>query len=208
MKKGKLLIISGFSGVGKGTVVKELLSKYNDCVVSVSATTRNPREGEVDGVHYFFVKKDKFEELIRQDKLLEYARYVDNYYGTPVDFVNEKLSQGINVILEIEMQGALEVKKKVPEANLIFILPPTALTLKERLVGRGSETPEVIEKRLNRAGEETVFIDKYEYHVINDDLSKCVQDIRDIIDDKYTAEPEHGFVEKIKKEIIVFAKGE
>lgn len=208
MKKGKLLIISGFSGVGKGTVVKALLSKYDDCVVSVSATTREPREGEQDGIHYFFIKKEEFEQLIQQNKLLEYAQYVDNYYGTPVDFVNDKIQSGTNVILEIEMQGALKVKEKVPEAKLIFILPPTAVTLRDRLVGRGTENAEVIQKRLIRAGEETEFIDNYEYHVINDDLDKCVQDIRDIIDDNYKAEPEKSFLQNIKKDIIVFSKGE
>jgi len=201
MNKGKLIVISGFSGVGKGTVVKRIIEKYNDCVVSVSATTREPREGEEHGIHYFFLSKDEFEGMISNDKLLEYAKYVDNYYGTPIDFVNDKLNNGINVILEIEMQGALEVKKKVNNAKLVFILPPSAEVLKNRLIGRGTETKEVISKRLSRAAEEVVFIDKYEYYVVNDNLEECVEDIRSIIDDRFADKLESTFVEQIKEEM-------
>lgn len=208
MEKGKLIIVSGFSGVGKGTVVKKLLEQYDDCVVSISATTRNPRENEVDGTHYFFKSKREFEEMIRDDKLLEYAEYVGNYYGTPSDFVEENREKGIHVILEIEMQGALKVKNKVPDARLVFILPPSAEELKNRLVGRGTETKDVIEQRLKRASEETKYIDHYEYFVVNDILDDCVKDVHNIMDDKYDNKLDESFINNIKNEISIFSKGE
>lgn len=208
MNKGKLIVVSGFSGVGKGTVVKRLLDKYDDCVVSISATTRSPREGEIDGVHYFYKTREQFEDMIANGQMLEYAEYVGNYYGTPADFVNEKRDQGIHVILEIEMQGALKVKEKAKDAQLVFILPPSACELKGRLVGRGTETDEVIGQRLSRAAEETEFIDSYEHYVVNDDLEECVEDIRSILDDKFDNKLESSFINNIKKEICVFSKGE
>ena len=146
-KKGILAIISGFSGAGKGTVVNRLLEKES-YAVSISATTRKPRTGEVDGQNYFFRTKDEFEKMIANDQLIEYAEYVGNYYGTPKDYVFKKLDEGFDVILEIEMQGALKVKEKFPETALIFITPPSADELKKRLVGRGTETAEQIEKSL------------------------------------------------------------
>ena len=173
MKKGKLLIISGFSGVGKGTVVKYILDNYSDYKISISATTRSPREGEVDGTHYHFLTTEKFEDMIKNNQLLEYANYVGNYYGTPRDFVEKNINEGNNVILDIETQGALQVKKMMPEAVMIFVLPPNADTLKERLVGRQTETMEVINKRLSKAAEETGVIDKYDYFVINDEIADC-----------------------------------
>lgn len=208
MEQGKLIIISGFSGVGKGTVVRNVIEKYDDCVVSVSATTRDPRENEINGEHYFFKTKQEFEKMIEEDKLLEYAKYVDNYYGTPLDFVNDKRSNGINVILEIEMQGALEVKEKVDDAKLVFILPPSAAELKKRLIGRGTETEDVIKKRLMRAAEETEYIDSYEYYVVNDSLEECVEDIRSILDDKFDNKLDESFINDIKKELCAFSKGE
>lgn len=149
-KKGILAIISGFSGAGKGTVVNRLLEKES-YAVSISATTRKPRTGEVDGQNYFFRTKDEFEKMIANEQLIEYAEYVGNYYGTPKDYVFKKLDEGFDVILEIEMQGALKVKEKFPETALIFITPPSADELKKRLVGRGTETAEQIEKRMSRA---------------------------------------------------------
>src|SRR5699024_1520486 len=136
---------SGFSGAVKGTVMKRLMEKYDNYALSISATTRKPREGEQDGREYFFKETEEFEKMIAQDELIEYARYVDNYYGTPRSYVEEQLAAGKDVILEIEIQGALKVKEKFPETLLIFITPPNAAELKRRLVGRGTETMDVIE---------------------------------------------------------------
>ncbi|MBE5957787.1 MAG: guanylate kinase [Lachnospiraceae bacterium] len=208
MEKGKLIIISGFSGVGKGTVVKSLTEKYDDCVVSVSATTRNPREGEVDGKHYFFKTRDEFEKMIEEDKLLEHAEYVGNYYGTPNDFVTDNLNKGNHVILEIEVQGALKVKDKVADAKSIFILPPSSKALKDRLVGRGTEKEDVINERLKRASEETDLIGNYDYYVVNDTIDECVQDIRDIIDGNFNNELGQSFINQVKEEVKLFSKGE
>jgi guanylate kinase len=148
--KGKLVVISGFSGAGKGTLMKALMKEYGDSyALSVSATTRNPRPGEMDGVDYFFVTKDKFEQMIAEDALIEYAQYVGNYYGTPKEYVQQQLDLGKNVILEIEIQGALKIKEKFPDTVLMFVTAPNANELKNRLVGRGTETPEVIAARLS-----------------------------------------------------------
>lgn len=208
MEKGKLIILSGFSGVGKGTVVKRLVEKYDDIVVSVSATTRAPRDGEIDGIHYFFKTREEFEKMIAEDKLLEYAEYVENYYGTPMEFVNDKRANGINVILEIEMQGALKVKEKVKDALLVFILPPSAGELKNRLIGRGTESEEVISQRLKKASEEVSYIEHYEYYVVNDEIDDCVNTIRNIVDDNFDNKLEESFINNIKREISVFSKGE
>ena len=181
-KKGILIVVSGFSGSGKGTLMKELLSRYPDTyALSISATTRAPREGEADGREYFFVTKDEFEKMIAKDELIEYARYVENYYGTPRSYVEQKLNEGKDVILEIEIQGALKVKKSFPDTLLLFVTPPTAGELKSRLVGRGTETMDVIESRMNRACEEAEGMDRYDYLVINDDLNACVEEMHSII---------------------------
>lgn len=208
MKKGKLLIISGFSGVGKGTVVKYILDNYSDYKISISATTRSPREGEADGTHYHFLTTEKFEDMIKNNQLLEYANYVGNYYGTPRDFVEKNINEGNNVILEIETQGALQVKKMMPEAVMIFVLPPNADTLKERLVGRQTETMEVINKRLSKAAEETGVIDKYDYFVINDEIADCAACINDIVTDNNPELIGSDCVNKIKNDILKFSKGE
>lgn len=208
MKKGKLLIISGFSGVGKGTVVKYILDNYSDYKISISATTRSPREDEVDGTHYHFLTTEKFEDMIKNNQLLEYANYVGNYYGTPRDFVEKNINEGNNVILEIETQGALQVKKMMPEAVMIFVLPPNADTLKERLVGRQTETMEVINKRLSKAAEETGVIDKYDYFVINDEIADCAACINDIVTDNNPELIGSDCVNKIKNDILKFSKGE
>ena len=179
-KQGVIAVISGFSGAGKGTVVKGLVDQYQ-YALSVSVTTREPREGEQHGVHYFFQSNEEFEQMIKEDRLMEYAGYVDHYYGTPKDFVMQKAEQGIDVILEIEMQGALQIKKKFPEAVLVFITPPSYEELKKRLVGRGTETQDVIEKRLHRAAEECIYMDQYDYIVVNDDLKTCVEQIHCLI---------------------------
>ena len=208
MKKGKLLIISGFSGVGKGTVVKYILDNYSDYKISISATTRSPREGEVDGTHYHILTTEKFEDMIKNNQLLEYANYVGNYYGTPRDFVEKNINEGNNVILEIETQGALQVKKMMPEAVMIFVLPPNADTLKERLVGRQTETMEVINKRLSKAAEETGVIDKYDYFVINDEIADCAACINDIVTDNNPELIGADCVNKMKNDILKFSKGE
>lgn len=181
-KQGMLIVVSGFSGVGKGTAVKELVKKPGYSL-SISATTRQPREGEEHGREYFFKTVEEFEQLIEEDGLIEYARYVDNYYGTPRAFVEEQLAQGNNVILEIEVEGALQIKKQYPEAILIFISAASAAELKERLAGRGTEDAKVIEKRMKRAAEEAVSIRSYEYFVINQDgkLEECVEEIHAIV---------------------------
>lgn len=185
-KKGILAIISGFSGAGKGTVVNRLLEKES-YAVSISATTRKPRTGEVDGQNYFFRTKDEFEKMIANEQLIEYAEYVGNYYGTPKDYVFKKLDEGFDVILEIEMQGALKVKEKFPETALIFITPPSADELKKRLVGRGTETVEQIEKRMSRAVDECPYMNQYDYIIVNDDLDECVDEIHRLLQSIHNA---------------------
>lgn len=180
-RKGILIVVSGFSGAGKGTLMKELLKRYDNYALSVSMTTRAPREGEVDGESYFFVDKETFERTIAEDGLIEYASYCGNYYGTPREYVEKCLQDGRDVILEIEIQGALKVKEKFPEALLLFVMPPSAAELKRRLEGRGTESPEVIRERLVRASEEAEGIENYEYLIINDDLDECVREMNDII---------------------------
>lgn len=181
-KEGMLIVISGFSGVGKGTAVKELVKKYGYSL-SVSATTRAPREGEVDGREYYFKTVEEFESLIEENGFIEHAKYVENYYGTPRAFVESELKAGRNVILEIEVDGALQIKKQYPNAILIFISAPNAEELKARLAGRGTESEEVIAKRLKRAVDECKSIPNYEYYVINrhGQLDRCVDEIHAIV---------------------------
>lgn len=152
-EKGILIVVSGFSGSGKGTIMRELLKKYDNYALSVSATTRVPRPGEEEGREYFFKSTEEFEKMIAKDELIEYARYVDNYYGTPRVYVEEQLEAGKDVVLEIEIQGALKVKEKFPDTLLLFVTPPSAQELRSRLVGRGTETMDVIEYRMSRAKE-------------------------------------------------------
>ena len=181
MKKGILTIVSGFSGAGKGTLLNEMLKKYNNYSLSISATTRKPREGEIDGKSYFFKTKEEFEDMIREDAFIEYASYVGNYYGTPKSYVMDKLEKGQDVILEIEIQGALKVKEKYPEAMLIFISTPNALSLKERLEGRKTENTDQIKARLKRAAEEAGGMEKYDYILINDNLNEAVDNLHQLI---------------------------
>lgn len=181
MDKGVLVVVSGLSGAGKGTICKRLLEKYPDYVLSVSATSRKPRKGEENGREYFFITKEEFEEMIRDGKLLEYARYVENYYGTPREWVEQQLESGKNIILEIELQGAFQVREKIPDAVLIFILPPDMDELKRRLINRGTETMEEIEKRLERAVEEMAFIPEYDYVIVNDEVEKSVDMLHNIV---------------------------
>lgn len=209
-KQGILTIVSGFSGAGKGTLMKRLLSKYKeDYCLSISATTREPRKGEVDGKEYFFISIPLFEQMIETGQLLEYARYLDNYYGTPRNFVLDKLDSGINVLLEIEMQGALKIKEQFPEALLIFVMPPSILMLEQRLRGRGTETDEVIDARLKRASDEMEFIKNYDYIVINDHLDSCTQRIHQIvINEQFRVHRNLEFINKIENELLAYQKGE
>lgn len=180
MKKGALVILSGFSGVGKGTVAKRLVEKYGYSL-SVSATTRKPREGEVDGRDYFFKSEEDFRNLIDYNGFIEYARYVENFYGTPRKFVEEELDAGHNVILEIEVQGAFAIRKQYEDALLVFITAPSAQEIKNRLIGRGTESEEVINKRLSRAVEESEDMCQYDYIIVNDDLEVCVDQVHAVV---------------------------
>jgi len=199
MKKGSLIVISGFSGAGKGTVAKRLVKDYGYSL-SVSATTRAPREGEVDGVDYYFKSEADFKNLIDYNGFIEYARYVDNYYGTPRAFVEKELASGHNVILEIEVQGALNIKRQYPDAILIFITAPSVEALKERLVGRGTEEAAVVAKRMKRASEEAEEMINYEYIVINDDLDECVHTVHSIVISKRCELNQNiDFIETTKK---------
>ncbi|MBR6735888.1 MAG: guanylate kinase [Oscillospiraceae bacterium] len=180
MKRGTLFVYSGPSGVGKGTLLKPLLDE-GAVTLSVSATTRAPRPGETDGVEYHFVTKEEFEQMIENSEMLEYANYSGNYYGTPRKFVEQQLDSGKNVILEIEVQGAMQVHNIVPEAVMIFVVPPSLRDLRDRLEGRGTETPEVIEKRLAAAAGEIGLAEEYDFVIVNDELSKAKEQLAAII---------------------------
>lgn len=180
MSRGILMVVSGPSGCGKGTVLAEII-KNDNIFYSVSATTRSPRPGETDGVNYYFLTKEKFEEMIANDGMLEYASYCGNYYGTPKKPVEDMLEKGCHVILEIEVQGAMKIKEKCPDAVFIFILPPSLKELRRRLEKRGTESDEVIEKRLGEAAGEIGHAYKYDYAVVNGELSEAVDDLRAII---------------------------
>ncbi|MFR5316545.1 MAG: guanylate kinase [Sellimonas intestinalis] len=200
MPKGILTVLSGFSGAGKGTAMKRLMEKYDDYALSISATTRNPREGEVDGREYFFKATEEFEKMIAQDELIEYARYVNTY--VTASYVEEQLENGKDVILEIEIQGALKVKEKFPDTLLVFITPPSAKELRRRLIGRGTESMEVIEQRLARAKEEAEGIDDYDCLIVNDDLESCVDELHSVIQNEKKKVARNGeFISKIRKEL-------
>lgn len=179
--KGLLIIVSGPSGAGKGTICKELIQRDESIVVSVSATTRAPRNAEEDGKSYHFITKQMFESMIENGGFLEYAEVYDNYYGTPKDFVIEKITHGENVLLEIDIQGALQVKQKYPEGIFVFVLPPSMETLKNRIVGRGSETPESLEKRMSSAYQEIEQIKNYDYFIVNDTVEHSTDVLQAII---------------------------
>lgn len=203
-------MISGFSGAGKGTIMKELIKRY-DYFLSVSATTRRPRDGEVDGKDYYFHTKEEFQQMIDRGELVEWAEYVGNFYGTPKKSVEEQLNQGRDVLLEIEMQGGMLVKEQFPDALLIFISPPSAKVLKERLAGRGTESAEEIERRLLRAVEEVKYMKEYDYIIVNDDLEDAINKVNDLIRyDHYKACNSAHLIEKMEHEISTFAarKGE
>lgn len=201
MSRGVLVVVSGFSGAGKGTVMKRLLEKYDNYALSISVTTRKPRPGEEDGREYFFRTKEEFEKYIEDDALIEYAQYVDNYYGTPRFYVEEQLAAGKDVILEIEIQGAMKVKEKNPEAVLVFVTPPTVEELKRRLTERGTETPEVIAERLVRASEEAEGMHNYDYLLLNDVLEDCVDELHQIIQSEHARSWRNKeFISRIQEE--------
>ena len=208
-KRGILTVISGFSGVGKGTLVKKLVEKYDNYALSVSMTTRSPRPGEIDGVHYFFINKEQFEQNIADKKMLEYANYVGNYYGTPREYVESMLNAGKDVILEIECAGAFQVKEMMPDTLLLFVVPPSADELYKRLKGRGTESEEVILGRMKRAIEEADIVDKYEYMLLNESLEDCVRETHEIIqNEKYSVSRNAEFIKQIKDELVKLAKGD
>lgn len=201
-QQGILAVVSGFSGAGKGTIMKALMSKYDNYALSISATTRKPREGEEHGREYFFLTVEEFERLIENDQLIEHARYVNNYYGTPRSYVEEKMAEGKDVILEIEIQGALKVKEKFPETLLVFVVPPTAEDLKNRLIGRGTETMDVIESRMDRAIEEAESMEAYDYILVNDSVDKAVEDLHNLIQSQHMkAGNNEQRIKKMKEEL-------
>ena len=207
--KGVLIVVSGFSGAGKGTLMNRLIDEYNNYALSISATTRAPRPGEEDGREYFFLKKDEFEKRIEAGGFIEYACYCDNYYGTPRDYVEKQLKAGKNVVLEIEIQGAMKIRQQFPTALLLFVMPPDVAELKRRLTGRGTESPEVVAKRLNRAVEEAKGIEEYDYILINDDLETCVKNMHEIVEAaRSTPYRNEEFIENIRAELEAIAKGE
>lgn len=200
--KGILIVVSGFSGAGKGTLMKRLVEEYDGYALSISATTRKPRPGEEDGREYFFLSEEEFKKRIADKALIEYANYCGNYYGTPRDYVEKQLSMGHDVILEIEIQGAHKIKEQYPDALLLFVMPPSAKELRRRLSGRGTETKEVIDQRLRRAVQEAEGIEDYEYIVVNDDLETCVQTLHGIVTAAHLVpERNEAFIEKMRQEL-------
>jgi guanylate kinase len=181
-KKGLLIVVSGPSGSGKGTLLTRLIKEEENIFFSISATTRKPRESEENKIHYFFITKEEFEEQIEQGNMLEYAEYCGNFYGTPKIEVEKQLNLGKDVLVEIEVEGALQVMKKAPDALFIFIMPPSIEELEKRLIGRGTEPQDVIDKRIEKAKKEITQADKYQYIVVNDDLDRAYNQIKEIIE--------------------------
>lgn len=202
-RKGLLLVVSGPSGAGKGTICKALLNKNDQIKLSVSATTRKPRNGEVHGVNYFFIEKEEFTKMIENGEFLEYAQIYDNFYGTPKAAIIECLEKGQDVILEIEMQGARQIKEVYPEGVFIFVLPPSLEELKSRIVGRGTETQEEIEKRFSCAFEEINQIVNYDYFIVNEDIEKSVSDVEVIIcaEKNKVTRYKNNIIDKFKEEL-------
>lgn len=201
--RGLLIVISGPSGVGKGTVRKALFQMTNhDLTYSVSMTTRSPRPGEVDGVDYYFVTKEEFLKRISENKFLEWAEFVGNYYGTPLDKVEEQLDNGKEVVLEIEVEGALQVRQKAPDAVFIFIVPPGKKALYERLIKRGTDSPEMIKKRMEKADREFVLAHKYDYIVVNDDVNNAADRIMAIVRAEHakTERTIHAYMKMLKED--------
>lgn len=204
-RKGVLVVVSGFSGVGKGTIMQRLIEKYEGYALSISATTRAPRAGEADGREYFFRTREEFRQMIAREELVEYACYCDNYYGTPRNYVEEQMAKGKDVILEIEIQGAHKIKEKYPDALLLFVMPPNAEALRQRLIGRGTESAEVVEARLERAKAEADGIESYDYILVNDDLEDCVDRMHELIGcQHWQVGNNEEFIDKVRTEIKGF----
>ncbi len=201
-ERGILFILSGPSGVGKGTVRKNLFEKDHDLLYSISVTTRQPRAGEVDGVDYFFKSKEEVEQMIENNELIEYAEYVGNYYGTPRNYVNQSLQKGKDVFLEIEVQGAMQVKENFPEGVFIFLIPPSLEELKNRIVNRGTETEELVKNRLLEAKKEIDMMEAYDYVIVNDDVDEAVKKIQSIV------VSEHCKRERVAKQFKKALRGE
>jgi len=199
-KKGILLVVSGPSGAGKGTICGEYIKRYDDCRLSISATTRQPREGEKEGVNYYYLKKEEFEKRIAEDGFLEHAVFCGNYYGTPKDAVMKMIEEGTDVILEIEVQGAMQVRSHYPESVFVFVVPPSREELENRLVSRGTETKEVVQERLERAKKEYAFVEKYNYVLVNDEVSSACDRLRAIVQAEKCIMPRN--YEFVKKEFI------
>lgn len=188
--RGMLIVLSGPSGVGKGTVRQAMLEdEFRDFHYSVSMTTRKPRPGEKDGVDYYFVSKEEFEQEIANDGMLEYAQYVDNYYGTPMKYVNQTLDSGRDVLLEIEVQGAMQVREKCPDGVFIFLTPPDLLELRNRIQKRGTDDQATIDKRMQKAADEIKMMENYDYAVVNDEIPNAVQRIEKIIESEHLRVP-------------------
>ena len=201
-RKGILVVVSGFSGSGKGTLMKALGEKYHQYALSISATTRQPRPGEENGREYFFVTREAFQKMAEENALIEYAQYVENYYGTPREYVEKQLASGRDVILEIEIQGALRIKEQYPDALLLFVTPPSAEELKRRLTNRGTESAEVIEARLKRAAEEAEGVEAYDYIVVNDELEACTERLHQLIEAQHSRTSlQKEFLNRIRAEL-------
>lgn len=207
-RRGILVVVSGFAGAGKGTLMKALVQNYDNYALSVSATTRAPRPGEEEGREYFFKSVEEFKGMIANEAFIEHACYVGNYYGTPREYVERMLAEGKDVILEIEIQGALQVKEKFPETLLLFVTPPDAETLKSRLIGRGTEELPVVEARLLRAQEEAEDIEEYDYLIINDNVEECVKAMHEIIKNEHSrALRNREFIKNMREGLKSFSKG-
>ena len=209
-RRGILVILSGFSGSGKGTIMNLLMSRYEEnYALSISATTRKPRAGEQEGREYFFKSREEFEKMIEKNELIEYALYVENYYGTPKAYVEEQLEAGRDVILEIEIQGARKVKEMFPDTLLLFVTPPDADTLKKRLMGRGTDEESVVLARLSRAFEEASGVEDYDYLIINDELEDCVNEVHSIIQNEHRkVKRNQELIYRMKEELKRFSEGE
>ena len=207
--RGILLVVSGFAGSGKGTLMTELTKRYDNYALSVSATTRAPRPGEIDGKHYFFVTKEKFEEMVDKGELLEHACYVGNYYGTPKAFVEKQLSEGKDVILEIDIQGGLQIKKLMPDALLLFVMPPNVQEIYNRLKKRGTEDEPTIQKRMARGREEAELLKQYDFLVVNDDLEECTKRLHYTVQNcKYSISRNMDFISDIQQQFDDFLKNQ